>query len=287
MTPLHLQLWLKKQRQVCNNKAAPSAACIFVMIYISSSENTIIKNIKTLSKHSGREKSGLALLEGQRFVLDSVRYGARLQALFIKEGYTGKIPPCDNVYTLSPSLFDKISETKTPQGIMATAKISYARVSDIAVGGTILICDNIRDPGNLGTLIRTAHAVGASGIILLKGCVDPFNPKTMRATMGSVFCVPICSSDSLYPLCFLDEQGYEIVGSALGDQSEFLFDKHFTGKTAIVVGNEGDGISDEVLRLCHTKLIIPMPGGAESLNASVAGSILLYEVLRSENNKLD
>lgn len=249
------------------------------MIFIKSADNNTVKHINGLKKRSYREKTGEFLLEGVRAVHDSAENGAQLTAVLVREGYDGFIPDCDKQYEVEAKLFEKLTDTENSQGIIASAKMKTANLSDLS-GGVVVICDNVRDPGNVGTVIRTAHAVGAAGIVFMKGSADPFAPKTVRATMGSVFKVPITFCDSADDLLKLRKNGYKIAAGALTDKSVSLFDADLSGQWAIVVGNEGDGVSESVLSVCDSIIKIPMPGGVESLNASVACSLMLYEHLR-------
>ena len=146
-------------------------------------------------------------------------------------------------------------------------------------GDFYLLCDKVQDPGNLGTIIRTAHAAGASGIILTKGTVDIYNDKTIRSTMGSVFYLPIIYDNDLSFLKKLKEDGFSLVTTSLQESKNF-FEEDLRVKVILGVGNEGNGISDEIFAMSDKKVKIPMPGGAESLNVAVASSIILFEKVR-------
>ena len=146
-----------------------------------------------------------------------------------------------------------------------------------------MLADKIQDPGNMGTIIRTAHAAGALGVILTKGTVDIYNEKTLRATMGSIFKIPVIYDNDLSLVQKLRDSGFKLVTSSLDTDKNF-YDIDLREKIIISVGNEGNGISDEIYDLCDLKVKIPMPGGAESLNVAVAASIMMYEVVRQKNN---
>lgn len=249
------------------------------MIYIKSNENAVIKHINSLKKRSYREKTGEFIIEGERGVRDAVKNGAEFSAVLIRSGYEGFVPACEKCYEAEPRLFDKVAETETPQGIIATAKINFKSIGEISCG-MVVICDNLRDPGNMGTIIRTAHAVNASAIVLTKGCADPYAPKTVRATMGSVFKVPLVTMETIEEMDRLKEKGYKIIGGGLTGDAVNLFDADIKGNCAFVLGNEANGISQEVMSKCDMIVKIPMPGGLESLNASVAGALMMYEYLR-------
>ena len=224
----------------------------------------------------------LVFLEGERLICDSVRFGANIESIYIKEGYKGKMPSADNIFTITAPLFDKIADTQSPQGIIATAKMPFYSLSKIK-NGVSVICDNVRDPGNLGTIIRTAHAVGASAVIMTHGTVDPYNMKTVRSSMGSVFALPVLYAD-IEAIDALQKTGVSIYSGMPAEDSVSLYDLSIDTNCAFVIGNEGDGVSLPLLQLSDRLFTIPMPGGAESLNAAVAASVCLYEYLR-QNNK--
>lgn len=245
------------------------------MIEITSAENQIIKHIRKLSTHSYRETCKETLLEGERSVNDCVKYGGKIKTVLIREDYTGRTPECERLYKTSPKLFDSLAETKTPQGILATAEIKVQTVQEFKQDGLVLVCDRIQDPGNLGTIFRTAHAVCANGVILIKGCADPFSSKTVRASMGSVFAVPIALVENMPKM-----DGYIAFCGTLSPKSESLYETAFPEKSMLVLGNEANGASAEIIEACQKHILIPMPGGAESLNVATAGAIMMYEYYR-------
>lgn len=242
------------------------------MIEITSTENQILKHIRKLSSHAYRAKCGETVLEGERLVCDSVSYGGEIRTVLVREDYAGKIPPCGNVYKTSVKLFDALTETKTPQGIIATATAVFAPVERVTRGGLVVVCDRVQDPGNLGSVFRTAHAFGADGIILLKGCVDPFSPKTVRSSMGAVFALPTAIAEKLPK-----PAGYTAFCGTLSEKAEPLPLVTFPKASMIVLGNEANGAGAEVIAASEKHVLIPMPGGAESLNVAAAGAIMLYE----------
>ncbi len=246
---------------------------------ITSAENKIYKQTKKLLSRSERNKTKLFIAEGQRIVEDAVM-ARSVEYIFVSEIYQGieyELP----TYKVSEKMFSTISDTETTQGILAVCKMPIYNIEEITCD-TLLISDGVSDPGNLGTLIRTAECSGVGGVIILKGSADPYSPKVVRSTMGSVFRIP---------LYFMQAEdlgdrlsGYEIVATIL-DGSEDLYSIKFPEKTAVVVGNEAHGVSDRVANMAQIRAIIPMCGNAESLNASVAGSIVMYEILRQKRFK--
>ncbi len=244
------------------------------MITITATGNGIIKQVKKLYSHAGREKSGETVLEGERLVWDSVKYGAKLRTVLLREGYSGRVPECEHIYAVSASVFDNLAETETPQGILAIASMQQLCNADVFRGGLVIVCDRIQDPGNLGTIFRLAHAADADGVVLLRGTVDAYSPKVMRASMGSVFALPSVRADRLP-----EREGYTAFCGALTDTTKSLYDAEFPKATMLILGNEGEGVSKDILSTSQ-HLMIPMPGGTESLNVAVAGSVMVYEYYR-------
>lgn len=254
------------------------------MIYIESKENTIYKETKKLKDRRNRNKQKKYLIEGFRLVEEALKAKANIETIFCLEDTEDKTLDIINkydykgkVFKLSKNLFLEICETEHPQGLLAVVLMDDTNKA--LDGEFYLLCDKVQDPGNLGTIIRTAHASGIDGIILTKGTVDIYNDKTIRSTMGSMFYVPIIQDENLSVIKKLKEKGFSIVATSLEGQNDF-FDEDLTGKVVITVGNEGNGVSREVYDISDKKVKIPMPGGAESLNVGVATSIILYERVR-------
>lgn len=186
------------------------------------------------------------------------------------------------VEELNHEVFKKASDTDTPQGIIAVVKMPRWTAGDVVsnipkgLKGNILLLEDIQDPGNLGTMVRTAEAAGMSGIILSEGCADVFNPKTVRSTMGTIFRVPmIYSSDFLGTIDLLKRSGIKIYATSLSAKSEY--DRlEYSGRSGILIGNEGNGLSKEAQEKADVGVIIPMSGRVESLNASVAAALMMY-----------
>lgn len=243
---------------------------------ITSKDNKIYKQAKKLLGKSERYKTGLFLAEGKRIVSDAVSSKAA-EYIFVSEDFSGEdfgLP----TYVLNNSMFSELSDTKTSQGIIAVCRMNFADINCIS-GDLILVCDGVSDPGNLGTLIRTAECSGADGVIILKGSVDPFSPKVVRSTMGSVFRIPMYFIDGGVKE-YLDE--YKIAVTVL-DGSKNLYECDLSGKIAVVVGNEAYGVGYELVKCSDIKIKIPMSGNAESLNVSVAGSVVMYEAYRQKH----
>ncbi len=249
------------------------------MIEITSTENQVVKHLRKLSMGAFRKKCGETVLEGERLVNDVVTYGGEIDIVLVRENYAGRVPACRKLYKASARIFDAISETKTPQGILATAKSKIQNPEDLFRGGLVVFCDRVQDPGNLGTIFRTAHAVGADGVVLMRGCAEAFAPKTVRASMGSAFAVPIAETE-----CFIKPAGYMAFCGMLSDKAKPLYQHAFPEKTILILGNEANGASDKVLKESDAHILIPMPGGAESLNVAAAGAVMMYEYIRQVRN---
>jgi TrmH family RNA methyltransferase len=255
---------------------------------ISSKDNALIKEVRKLKDKKQRLEKGEFLIEGFRFVEEALKSSYEVSAIFLEEGSLGKwesyslhekLQLNTKVYIVTSSILKLISTTETPQGIAAVIKnqVSVLNKKD----GFYILVDKLQDPGNLGTTIRSAHAAGASGVIMTKGTVDAYNEKTLRSTMGSIFNIPVIEDEDLTLVKDLKASGFKLVVSSLED-SENFYNVDLRDKVIIAVGNEGSGISKEVYDLGDLKVKIPMPGGAESLNAGAAASIMIFEIVRQK-----
>ncbi len=252
-----------------------------MMQHIDSTQNKIVKEIKSLSNKKDREKKKLFLLEGERLISE-IPSAEDIAYIAVSESYGGNIDKYENVYVLNDKLFSSVCETVSPQGIMAVCRIKDSKplIADNDKAPLYIVLENVADPGNMGTIIRTADAAGADAVFLSSGCVDIYNPKVIRSTMGSIFHLPIYRNvDTLELMCGLNEKGIMTVVSHLkGFLTPYSVD--MTQGCAIFIGNEANGISDELTDEAECLVKIPMPGNAESINAGVAGGILIYEAVR-------
>lgn len=252
---------------------------------ITSASNPLIKHIKKLqTKKTYRYDCGEFVIEGLRQVFDAKEY---CKQVIVSEEFAADLPEFScPVETVSSRLMPALSETKNPQGILAVANMNPADEKTlIKEGGLYIFCDDVNDPGNLGTIIRTADSAGADGVILSSGCVDLYNPKTVRSTMSSLFNIPICiSADSIKTINFFKNNGVAVIGST-PHTDKLIYDEDFTGSAMIVLGNEANGVSDELLTRCSSCVKIPMVGRAESLNVATAGAVLIYEAVRQKISK--
>ncbi|WP_242944362.1 TrmH family RNA methyltransferase [Oribacterium sp. WCC10] len=259
---------------------------------ITSTGNKFIKEVRELEKKSrARRDSGLFIAEGERLcseipaeeivrVFVTSDYKGRLPKGMVtdKDGHaagtrSGKVP----VFEVSSQVMEYMSDTKTSQGILAVVRQKhYSALS----GDFFIILDTLQDPGNMGTVFRTAEAAGVDGIVMNRNCVDIYSPKVVRATMGAMFRMPFLICDDLSAeILRMKRHGVSVFAAHLkGNKNHWEFD--YTGPTAFMIGNEGNGLSDEIASLADSYLRIPMKGETESLNAAVAATVLMYEAVR-------
>ncbi|ADL51754.1 TrmH family RNA methyltransferase [Clostridium cellulovorans] len=252
---------------------------------ILSKDNNLIKETRKLKEKKYRIEKGLFLVEGFRFVEEAVKSSFIIKSIFIDEKALEKLSDYNieterihaNIYIIPSQIFKTISTTETPQGIIAVVENKEFAVKNEK--GFYIYADKVQDPGNMGTIIRTAHASGALGVIYSQGTVDIYNEKTLRSTMGSIFRIPVILDKDMNKLKELKAQGFKLIVSSL-DTNKNFFDVDLSQMSIIAVGNEGNGVSDELYNLSDEKVKIPMPGGAESLNVAVAASIMAFEAVR-------
>lgn len=257
------------------------------MNFIESKENNLYKETKKLKERKNRSKNNKYIIEGFRLIQEAFKANLSIEYLVLKKDENEKIDKYISeyvsnnkirMYEMSDNLFKELASTENPQGILAVVNMENKPIK--YDGNFYLLCDKVQDPGNLGTIIRTAHAAGIDGIILTKGTVDIYNEKTIRSTMGSLFYVPIhYDDDNLSLVKTLKEKGFNLIVTSLDTNKDF-FEENLEGKVILTVGNEGNGVSNDVLELADKKVKIPMPGNAESLNVAIATSVIIYEKIR-------
>ncbi len=263
-------------------------------IRITSMSNQIIKEVRSLSNKKGRKTAQAILLEGYRLVKDALDSGAEIRYLIISDSFFQKeelfLSQMPNIKSVQvpDELFSRISETESPQGILAVAeKPVYDKKEIINSIKRVIALEDIQDPGNLGTIIRSADACGFDAVFLSKDSVDPYNPKVIRSTMGSLFHVPVIIEENFTEALHALKSNNILLAAAHIRDALPCWQADMSGKVAVIIGNEGNGLSDKVLNLVDINVMIPMPGKAESLNASAAASILIYECMRqNERNKI-
>ncbi len=252
---------------------------------ITSKSNNIYKTVKKLNSKSQREKNKMYILEGTRLVFDAISNGAKIEYLIVSSEYKGEVPNGTNVYEFDKNLFDDIKDTQNSQGIIAVAKIENNDFlpEKLIDKKLIVYLDGVSDPGNLGTIIRTCDGAGVDLIILSDNCTDVYNPKTIRSTMSSIFNIQICfDKNQNETIKVLKEKGFNIICTDL-EAEKYHYELDLTGKCVIVIGNEANGINDDLLNKADINTKIPIIGKCESLNAAVACSIMVYEALRQKS----
>lgn len=250
-----------------------------------------LKQIYKLKTEKGREKEGKFLIEGLRLCEEALTSFWEVELLLFPSKFIlspkGKKAErrleriTREVYRISNKEIERLADTQTPQGVFAVVKKKefFLEKTFIKNATLLLGMDNIRDPGNLGTVIRTADAAGVNGVLLSRGCVELYNPKVIRSTMGSVFHLPVIEKLNLKDIIpQLKSSGFKIFASEVGEGKDYT-KVNYPEKICLLIGSEASGIGKEVLNLADERIKIPIYGKAESLNASVAAGILLYEMV--------
>jgi len=261
---------------------------------ITSKDNANVKLFKKLlATKKARDEHNMFILEGLRLITDAIMENLELHCVFISEDFSQKYSEAlnllleknigDKIFYISNEISDKLSDTINPQGIFAICKKldKIFSADTIINNGKYIILNNLQDPGNIGTIIRTADAVGLNGIILTGNCCDIYNPKVIRSTMGSIFRM------NLWADCEINEiistfkgKGITSYSAVLDSDAISLTDCDFSNGGVVVIGNEGNGLSLETTNLCDEKLTIKMTGNINSLNAGMATGIIMWEMFK-------
>lgn len=267
---------------------------------ITSKDNAIFKLIKSLKVKKNRIREALFVVEGPKQVIEagSSRYGIRYLVVrrdrldfFKNNGFFEEIPATKvEIISMDESLFRQIADTENSQGILAV--LSYEMLSgedlmrQISADSNVLILDRLQDPGNIGTLVRTAEGAGFKGVVLLKGSGDVFSPKAIRAGGGATLRMPVTMLDDAYSLRELSDRFSKRL--VVTDVSSGLayYDVDLSENVFLVMGNEGRGVSKEVLDLADVRINIPTDGLLESLNVATAGAVLMMDSLRQNKNRI-
>ncbi|MBR3210867.1 MAG: RNA methyltransferase [Bacilli bacterium] len=240
---------------------------------ITSLENEKVKELTKLQQKKYRDLTNTYLIEGEHLVEEAYKNGSINQVIVLEGTFVGYDVPSMEV---TEEVMKKISSLDTPPTMMAVCQ--KKRDHEI-VGDRVVLLDGIQDPGNLGTIIRSSLAFGASCIVLSKDCVDLYNPKVLRGTQGMLFHIPIVSMDLKEAISLLKKRNIPVYGTSVLDGVDVsTLNSEQKRKYALVMGNEGNGISQDIFDLCDKNLYIPMNSKVESLNVAVACSILLYEL---------
>ena len=270
---------------------------------IVSRQNRRIVSLCKLSDRKAREEVGLFRFDGVKLLCEALQRGVELDAVYLRAGSAERVEErmatlygctlesvtCP-IIEVEDGLFDKISEENAPEGVITVAKYIdrfhkkyiIKKEADLTVPeGPVFLLDAVRDPGNVGTIIRSAAALGISHMILSSDCADLYHPRTLRAAMGPLFSMSISRVDDLAAaVALLRREGRRVFAAALDDKAVRLGDVEFLHNDCAVVGNEGHGISPAVIEAATQTLYIPMQANTESLNASIAAALVMWELCR-------
>ena len=238
---------------------------------LTSKNNPLIKETAALKEKKGRKETGLFLVEGRKMAKECQKSDFEIERVFVAESYEGEVDfPEEVVVRVSDDVFRHLSDEKTPQGILCRVRIPDTPLE--APKGKCLLLDGVADPGNLGTILRTANAAGYTEAYLTKECADPFSPKSVRASMSGVFFTKIYRAERTEILSVLKETPILIADMGGSNVFSYVPPKQF----ALVIGNEANGVSDEVRKAAFHTIKIPMQDTQESLNAAVSAGIIMY-----------
>jgi len=259
------------------------------MQIITSKDNEYIKEIKKLQEKKYRDLYKKFIVEGNRIIEDAIKEKANIETIVICEDCVKNLDKKlmyeiakYNCLYVSEKVFNSLTDVTNPQGILAVVSINRNKNEIEYLDDIIVVLDGIQDPGNLGTILRTVDSADLKQIIVSENTADCYNPKVVRSTMGGIFRVNVIKSDNLVKdLLEIKKQGFDVVVSSL-DTEKSVYDIKFS-KKVIVIGNEANGVSKDIMEIADIKAKIPMLGKTESLNASVAAGIFIYEYVRNYN----
>jgi TrmH family RNA methyltransferase len=254
---------------------------------ISSRTNARVKQLRAAFEGRARLSGGMVAIEGDHLLEEALRSGMVLKTVFVSERREAPkmVPRGVEVMRLTEEVFGSVVETQSPQGVAALLVPPVWVLEDVMGSGEsaalILIAVGLQDPGNLGTLVRSAEAFGATGVLTTPGTVSAWNQKALRASVGSVFRVPVVGVTAS-EIEGLKGRGVRLIAALGSDGADVIAaqEMDFTAGCAVMIGNEGAGLSAEWMEMSDARVTIPCPGPVESLNAAVAGSLLLYEASR-------
>ena len=261
---------------------------------VTSKDNQWVKEWRRLSDSAKyRRETGLFAIEGARLCGDAMRSGVALKAVLYTASalavYGNVVEPllagADTAVEISPELSRHMSDTINPQGVFCIAKMldNSLIIDKINIIGTYSALEDVQDPGNMGTVIRTAEALGIDGVLLSDGCCDVYNPKVLRASMGGVFRLPLMRvGDMAQTVAALQEKGLTAFACVVDASATPITEAGMGQGSVAVIGNEGNGLRAETIAACRHSVTIPMTGRAESLNASMAAGIILWEMARGK-----
>ncbi len=255
------------------------------MLITSSGNSNVKLYTKLSSSKKARDEHNQFTLEGSRLIKDAILEKSDIQTIFATEsafyrdmGFINEYS--DKITLISEDVAKRLSNTKSNQGVFAIVnKNENKSLRNQTLKGKYVVLNNIQDPGNLGTILRTADAVGMSGVILSENCCDLYNPKVVRSTMGSLFRLNIYTENDFCDVCrILKSQGVKTYAAVVSKKAYDIRSVEFPSSAAIVIGNEGNGLKDEHIELCDDCVTIKMNGNIDSLNAGIAAAILMWEM---------
>lgn len=273
--------------RLCREKTAEIGRC---MRRIESKDNPLIRRLSRLAgERKFRRTQGEMVCEGEKMLREALTSGVPVREVVV--GETRQFDPDllaraeaqgARLTEVPESLLARLSNVETPQGLVFVCDQPVFTLERLSQTRRLLVLDGLQDPGNLGTILRTADAFALDGIVLCEGCVDPVSPKVVRATMGAIFRIPIVMAKLEETAQWLAQRDIPLYATALREDSVPLTAVSLQ-RAAVIIGNEGRGVSERGLALSEKQLIIPMAGRAESLNASIAASIVMYEMSRTDS----
>ena len=257
---------------------------------ITSKDNETIKKLKKLKDKKYRDQENCYLIEGVKLIKEAIQENAKIKLIIICDDCKQENDLDSDIkyeiakyecISVSEKIFLSLTNVVNPQGILAVIEREKPKEKIDYNEDLFLILDNLQDPGNMGTILRTADSLNIKQIILSKDCADAYNPKVVRSTMGAIFRINIIESENLVKtIKEMKKHKIKVMATSL-DTTKSIYDVTYE-KTAIVIGNEANGVEKEILELADERIKIPMPGKTESLNASVATAVILYEAMRKK-----
>lgn len=250
---------------------------VLVVEQITSRQNPLAAQIRKLTHdRKFRREQGLFLGEGPKLLDEAVKAGVPVETVITAPGVQVTCPEGVRRVEMPKDLLDSLCDTKTPQGVLFLARLPDSSPPSPLPGERYLVLDGVQDPGNVGTIWRTADAFGADGLILVNGCADPFSPKTVRSTMGACFRLPVYETKAEALPGLLAESGLPLYATALREDTVDIQTAQLS-RCAVIIGSEGRGVSQQLLQASARTVKIPMRERCESLNAAVAAAIVLWE----------
>lgn len=268
---------------------------------VQSRQNARVRELRAAFARTPRDESEVIGIEGEHLLAEALRSGLRLRTVFVRAEPDRRdaglrmlarldVPAAVPIVSLHPTLFASAVDTESPQGIAALVErprfsLAEALTPRAGFAPLVVLTAALQDPGNFGTVVRSAEAFGATGVIALPGTVDVWNAKALRASAGSSFRVPVVAEKTSAALAALKEHGIPVVAASVEQEAIPCTDFDWRGPAAILIGNEGAGLGQDLLERADKRVTIPMPGPVESLNVAVAASVLLYEAARQRGGK--